>query len=166
MTGASGSNRVQDKDQPSSSLSPTPEDDSGAPKILVIEDNAGDVVLIRKMLRHHEIQSEVVAIRDGEAALDYLGRYDSPTFPPVPELVILDLNLPKIHGTAVLQYIRSNPSMQQVPVVVLSSSDTISERQNALNLGANDYIAKPQDLEAFLEIGGTIKRLLKPTEPQ
>lgn len=121
--------------------------------ILLVEDNRDDVDLTVRALRKNHIPNDVVVAGDGEAALDYLlgtGTYaDRPH--PVPELILLDLKLPRIGGLELLQRIRENEVTRYVPVVVLTSSTEDSDSVSAYELRANSYVHKPVDYSEFME---------------
>lgn len=132
-------------------------------KILLVEDNPLDVRLILHALRREETWlTEVVVAEDGEKAIHYLTQQQSVVNSTNPDLVILDLNLPKKDGTEVLQVIRTMEGLRSLPVVVVSSSPKeISEgivRQ--ANLEANGYIMKPIDADEFLALGAVFRRIL------
>jgi len=112
-------------------------------EILLVEDNAGDAVLIRQILADASIPVNLHIVRDGEQALTLLS---DPQFKP--DLIILDLNIPRVTGLALLERWRS----QQTPVVVFSSSSNDAERARVMELGAREFIQKPTDLEAFASI--------------
>lgn len=122
-------------------------------RILLAEDNPADVYLIEEALREHQVQFEILVAEDGEAALSMMGRPEI-----CPDIVVLDLNMPKRSGGEVLELIRQT-SPAGLPVIVLTSSDSPSDREEAFRLGATCYIRKPTGLDEFLEIGATIKRL-------
>lgn len=132
-------------------------------KILLVEDNPIDVRLLLYALRHEKTWlTEVVVAEDGEKAIDHLIQQNCSANAMNPDLVILDLNLPKRDGTEVLQVIRTTDGLQHLPVVVVSSSpEEISEgivRQ--ANLEANGYIMKPIDVDEFLSLGAVFRRVL------
>jgi two-component system response regulator len=122
--------------------------------ILLVEDNPDDVALTLRALKKNNIANRVVVTRDGEEALEYLtasGRYAERSPSDLPEVILLDLKLPKVSGLEVLRAIRGNPQTRLLPVVVLTSS---SEEQDVLasyGLGANSYIRKPVDFDQFME---------------
>ena len=128
--------------------------------ILIVEDNSGDVALLRESLNEHGVRLEVVVVTDGEKALQFFDDVDTGSA-PCPALVVLDLNLPKVSGGEVLQSIRESRLCSDVPVAVFSSSDAAADRQRAATLGANQYIKKPSNLEDFLKVGSALKKLLK-----
>lgn len=131
-------------------------------RILIAEDNETDVILIKEALQQHgwEYQAEVAS--DGEEAFAFLQRFDRNS--DVLDLVLLDLNLGTHHGSEVLANIRTTPGLVNVPVVVLTSSDSPSDRESVRKLGANLYIRKPMDLDEFLQIGEQIAQVLRPGE--
>jgi CheY-like chemotaxis protein len=122
-------------------------------RILLAEDNPADVYLIEEALREHQVAFELQLAEDGEAAIALLA-----TAEVKPDIVLLDLNMPKRSGGEVLERLRRD-SGGDMPVVVLTSSDSPSDREEALRLGATCYIRKPTGLDEFLQIGATIKSL-------
>lgn len=129
------------------------------PRVLMIEDNAGDVELVREALREHGVDCVLTAINDGEKALAFLDRIESGEI-PCPALIILDLNLPKIPGGQILKKIRLSPGFGRVPVAILSSSQAASDMEEARRLGANRYVRKPSTLDEFMKTGAVFKDLL------
>jgi chemotaxis family two-component system response regulator Rcp1 len=124
-----------------------------------VEDNPGDVGLVRHVLAEHGITCELLVLRDGEKALEFVEQVDESRI-RCPQLVILDLNLPKTNGREVLRRMKISPVCGNVPVVILSSSDALKDRQDTAALGASRYIRKPPTLDEFLKIGGVLKMLL------
>jgi two-component system, chemotaxis family, response regulator Rcp1 len=140
---------------------PNPTTEKGNPskpvRILLVEDNTGDVYLLEKTLQNREIRYELIRYIDGEKAIRALEKDDC----PVPDLIILDLNLPRRGGFDVLQIIRGKPSMVCVPIGILTSSDAKSDRHRIALTGNQRYIHKPPMLEDFLEqVGDAITDLL------
>jgi chemotaxis family two-component system response regulator Rcp1 len=127
--------------------------------IVLVEDNFGDVGLVRSALVEHGIKSQLTVFRDGQEALEFIDQVDTGSS-SCPDLVILDLNLPKVNGREVLKRIRLSPVFGDIPVVILSSSDAGKDRQETAALGASRYIRKPSTLDDFLKIGGTLKAFL------
>jgi two-component system, chemotaxis family, response regulator Rcp1 len=127
-------------------------------KILVAEDNPADVYLLREALNRESVgrNVELMVVSDGEQALEYIQRLGSFGDAVIPDLVVLDLNLPKSDGSDVLRCIRQTPAYAGIPVVVLTSSDSLRDRKAAESLGANAFITKPSDLDAFLALGRTL----------
>lgn len=126
--------------------------------LLLVEDNRDDEELTLRALRRSNIANEVVVARDGVEALDYLFRRnafaDRP--PGLPQLVLLDLKLPRLNGLEVLQQIRAEPSTRLLPVVVLTSSREDRDLVDSYSLGANSYIQKPVDFTQFQEAVRTL----------
>jgi CheY-like chemotaxis protein len=122
--------------------------------ILLVEDNASDEELTLRALRKSNISNTVVVARDGAAALDYLfarGSYAERDTREMPQVVLLDLNLPKISGLDVLRAIRADPRTKLLPVVILTSSKQDNDLLEGYELGANSYIVKPVDFTQFAE---------------
>ncbi|MBC8166194.1 MAG: response regulator [Bryobacteraceae bacterium] len=129
--------------------------------ILMVEDNPGDVLLLRESLEEHGVECELLVVNDGEKALALLEKVGSLTS-RCPSLVILDLNLPRRSGQEILMLLRSFEACRDVPVIVFSSSDLPADREAAAALGATRYVRKPSSLEEFMKIGGVVKELLSP----
>ncbi|MES1257206.1 MAG: response regulator [Acidobacteriota bacterium] len=129
-------------------------------RILVVEDNPADVELLRLALGAAELDYELTVIDDGGDAMAYVqqkGKYVAST---IPDLAVLDLNLPKSEGVEILEAMRSHPPFSQVPVAILSSSPWLRERTKMEGLHVQRYITKPPDLEEYLRIGLIVKELL------
>jgi len=117
--------------------------------ILLVEDNPDDVTLTIRALKKNHLLNEVILARDGVEALDLLlGKGDTPPI-ALPELILLDINLPKVNGLEVLERIRANERTSLLPVVVLTTSDEDRDRIESYRLGANSYISKPVEFEEF-----------------
>jgi two-component system response regulator len=122
--------------------------------ILLVEDNPDDIALTLRALKKNNIANKVAVARDGEEALEYLtatGRYAGRAATDRPEVVLLDLKLPKAGGLEVLRAIRANPRTRLLPVVVLTSSSEERDIIASYDLGANSYIRKPVDFNQFVE---------------
>lgn len=117
-------------------------------RIVIIEDNPGDVLLIEKALKAKHIASDLTCFEDGQKAIQCLAKGEAP------DLVVLDLNLPKVEGIEVLKMIRSTPRLSDVPVVVFTSSESSADRQRTARLGATRFITKPSGLDDFLRVAG------------
>jgi two-component system response regulator len=122
--------------------------------ILLVEDNPDDVELTLRALKKNNIANDVVVARDGEEALEYLtatGKYAGRAAPDLPQVVLLDLKLPKVGGLEILRAMRADPRTRLLPVVVLTSSSEEPDIITSYQLGANSYIRKPVDFNQFLE---------------
>jgi len=122
--------------------------------ILLVEDNPDDEELTLLALEEFRLANDIVVARDGEEALDYLfgrGRYCDRDTSRVPQLVLLDINLPKLNGTEVLKAIREDDRTRFVPVVMLTTSREERDLVSSYRQGANSYIVKPVDFAQFVE---------------
>ena len=126
--------------------------------ILLAEDNPADVYLIREAIaRHRDINElELIVATDGEQAIDFVLRRGRFAQAGRPDLIILDLNLPKSDGVDVLRCVRQQTDLRNVPVVILTSSDSPNDRTATESLGADSFITKPSDLDAFMALGGML----------
>jgi CheY-like chemotaxis protein len=129
--------------------------------ILLAEDNKGDVFLVRESLQEHQIEHELHVVENGQEALDYLVRIGKLDEAPCPDLMLLDLNLPKGDGHSVLTEFRKHPECEHMPVVVVTSSDSPKDRDRMAKLGIRYYFRKPTDYEAFMQLGGIVKEVLE-----
>ena len=121
-------------------------------EILLVEDNPGDVLLTREALRDGKIQNNLQVVADGEEALAYLRRKVANGQAPRPDLILLDLNLPRKDGREVLADIKADPDLRTIPVVVLTSSKAEEDVLRSYHLHANCYITKPVDLPQFINV--------------
>ncbi|MEE9424106.1 MAG: response regulator [Methylococcales bacterium] len=122
--------------------------------VLLVEDNPDDEVLTLRALKKHNLANDITVARDGQEALDYLfaqGEFSERDINQLPQLILLDLKLPKIDGLGVLEQLRANPVTKSVPVVVLTSSNEEQDILKSYNLGVNSYVRKPVDFEQFME---------------
>jgi two-component system response regulator len=125
--------------------------------ILLVEDNPKDEVLTLRALRKSNILNSVVVAHDGAEAIDYLFAPDAGgALKPLPQLVLLDLKLPKVDGHEVLKRIRAEPRTQLLPVVILTTSTEDSDRLDGYRLGANSYVRKPVDFAQFVDAVGQL----------
>lgn len=119
--------------------------------ILLVEDNKNDELLAIRAFRKATIQSNIDIARDGAEAIEYLFAEECDE-KPTPELILLDLNLPKINGLEVLKRLKSDCNTSHIPVIIMTSSDEGSDIQNSYLLGANSYIRKPVDFQDFVTL--------------
>jgi two-component system response regulator len=122
--------------------------------ILLVEDNPDDVELTLHAFRESQSANEIVVVRDGAEALEYLfasGRHAARDASVMPEVVLLDLKLPRVDGLEVLRQIRANPQTRRLAVVVLTSSREEQDVVRSYDLGANSFVRKPVDFVAFLD---------------
>lgn len=122
--------------------------------ILLVEDNADDVALTIRALRSNKIENPIVVAHDGEEALDYVfgtGLYAGRDIDDLPHVILLDLELPKIHGLKVLERIRADDRTKLIPVIVLTGSGSEASVTESYRLGVNSYIIKPVDIDQFIE---------------
>jgi CheY-like chemotaxis protein len=124
---------------------------------LLVEDNAADVRLLQEALKEADMEISMPVAGDGAAALAFLRREGKYAHAPRPDLVLLDLNLPKIDGREVLAEIKRDPGLRIIPVVVLTTSRSEEDVLKSYDLHANCYITKPVNLERFLDIVKSIK---------
>jgi CheY-like chemotaxis protein len=130
-------------------------------QILIAEDNAADVYLVREALREHGVDCELLIASDGAAVLRFISAEHAEKNARGLGLIILDLNLPRHDGTEILQRLRESSQFAHVPVAVLTSSDSPRDRLVASQLGAACYLRKPSNLEQFLSLGAVFKGLLE-----
>lgn len=122
--------------------------------ILLVEDNPDDEALTIRAFKKNNIANEVIVVRDGVQALDYLfgtGAYDGRNPLELPQVVLLDLKLPKINGLEVLRRVRASPITKMLPVVILTSSQEEQDRLTGYTLGCNSYVRKPVDFVQFTQ---------------
>jgi two-component system, chemotaxis family, response regulator Rcp1 len=140
-------------------------------QILLVEDDPDDVLLITEALRETGIPSDLHVATDGEAAMDFFHRQDIFVDAPFPDLVLLDLNLPKKDGRRVLVDIKADPKLRRIPVIVLTTSAAEQDVLHAYDQHVNAYVRKPVGYVALLDVVRTIQEfwigaaLLPPREP-
>ncbi len=123
--------------------------------ILLVEDNPVDLDLTLRAFKTRRLANPVEIARDGEEALAYIEKWRSGD--PVPVVILLDLNLPKVNGLEVLEGIKKHPEFKTIPVVVLTTSSESSDVKTSYQLGANSYIVKPVDFDKFIEVAKQIE---------
>ena len=133
----------------------------GVLHILLVEDNRGDEFLIREALKEHQVLYELHVIRDGLEAERFIQRLGSTDGYHCPDLLLLDLNLPKRSGLELLQLFRAHPVCGDTPVIVVTSSNAERDRRQAAGLGATRYFRKPTGLDEFVQLGAVIKEVFE-----
>ena len=136
-------------------------------RLLMVEDNPGDVELFRWALKRADIDCDLSVIGDGAEAIAMVRREDASQHPNAPDLIVLDLNLPKADGREILTAMRSTPTFGKIPVIILTSSTSRRELEQLEPLRISRHIAKPSDLDEFLSVGTVIKKVLEEfSEPE
>lgn len=128
--------------------------------VLLVEDDPGDQELTRRALQEDVIRTDLHVVNDGEEALDYLqrrGRFTDPVSAPAPDLVLLDLNLPRLDGRGVLERMRADAALRTVPVVVLTTSRQEEDILRSYRVGCNSYLSKPVRIEEFIDVVRQLK---------
>jgi chemotaxis family two-component system response regulator Rcp1 len=125
--------------------------------LLLVEDNPGDIRLTKEALKGAKIDIHLHVVQDGRQAMDFLQRNGTYSDAPRPDLILLDLNLPRMDGRQVLQGIKSDEDLRRLPVVILTTSDAESDILTSYDLHANCYITKPIDLHRFIDIVHSIQ---------
>ena len=126
-------------------------------QILLVEDNPADIDLTREGFEVGKLKNDLHVVTDGIEALGFLRKEGEHASAPRPDLILLDLNLPKKDGREVLAEIKQDPELQTIPVVVLTSSDAEEDVLKSYQLHANSYIRKPVNLERFMNIVSTVE---------
>ncbi len=119
-------------------------------KILLIEDNEGDIILTRETLKEGKILNELICIKDGETALDFLEKIKTFALDEIPDLILLDINLPRIDGHEIMQFINQDDHLRKIPVFMLSSSDAAIDIETSKKNNASHYLTKPLDVFEFV----------------
>jgi CheY-like chemotaxis protein len=125
--------------------------------ILLVDDSAADVDLTREALRDARMLNRMFVVGDGVEALAFLRREGSHTDAPRPDLILLDLNMPRMNGREVLAEIKSDPKLRRIPVVILTTSQAETDILQTYDLHANCYVTKPVELEQFVEVARSIE---------
>ena len=126
-------------------------------EILLVEDNIGDIRLAEESLREAKVKNHVSVVRDGVEAMAFLRRMDKYAKAPRPDLILLDLNLPRKDGREVLEEVKEDKDLKRIPVVILTVSKAEEDILKSYNLHANCYITKPVDLEQFTRVVKSIE---------
>ena len=126
-------------------------------EILLVEDNPGDIRLTKEALKENKIFNNLHVVNDGVEAIHFLRREGDYSEVPRPDLILLDLNLPKMNGRDVLGEIKNDTQLRRIPVVVLTTSQAEEDISKAYDLHANCYVTKPVDLEKFIDVVRSIE---------
>lgn len=132
--------------------------------VLLVEDSPADVFLVREIIEGEGLRFHFEVVDDGEAAIRMLDRVDAGGGMAAPNLLLLDVNVPRKNGSQVLERFRQSPRCKDIPVVVISSSDSAADRQCAFELGATEYFRKPSTLAEFRQLGKIVRRLFEETD--
>ncbi len=125
--------------------------------ILLVDDNEGDILLTREALEEARIINKISIAYDGMEAIDFLKKVAPHTADGMPDLILLDINLPKMNGTEVLSIIKRDPELRRIPVIMLTTSSSEKDILASYNNYANCYITKPVDLQRFMDVVRTIE---------
>ena len=125
--------------------------------ILLVEDNEGDIVLTLEALKEAKVLNTIDVVRDGEEALHFLRKQNKYAAAQTPDIIFLDINLPRIDGTEILTIIKNDPELRLIPVIMLTTSDSERDILKSYWNHANCYITKPVDLEKFMDVIHSIK---------
>jgi CheY-like chemotaxis protein len=120
--------------------------------VLLVEDDPGDVLMTREAFEDTKVVNELHVVNDGVEALAFLRKKGRYAAAPTPDLILLDLNLPRVDGRQVLASVKADPLLRQIPVVVLTTSEAEEDVLRSYELHANAYVTKPVDFERFIEV--------------
>lgn len=123
--------------------------------ILLVEDNDGDIMLTMEAFEEWESANKITVAKDGQAAIDFFNIDNKRTI--LPDLILLDINLPKVNGHEVLKFIKGEEKLKHIPVIMLTTSSSVADINLAYNNQANCYITKPNELDAFLKVISAIE---------
>ncbi|MBL8216377.1 MAG: response regulator [Bryobacterales bacterium] len=129
-------------------------------RVLIAEDNPGDVFLLQQVLDGLVPHPEVVVVNDGGKALEWISRIERDPTAPTPDVILLDLNLPKYDGAEVLERIRASRRLRAARVVIVTSSNSPRDRERVAELGATAYFRKPSDWDEFMKLGQVVQGVL------
>ncbi|ROS77194.1 response regulator [Cellulomonas sp. PhB143] len=120
--------------------------------VLLVEDDPGDVLMTREAFEEHKVTNRLSVVSDGVSAMEFLRRTGEHADAPVPDLILLDLNLPRMDGREVLAELKQDPVLRQIPVVVLTTSEAEEDVVRSYALHANAYVTKPVDFDRFIDV--------------
>jgi CheY-like chemotaxis protein len=121
-------------------------------EVLLVEDDPGDVLMTEEAFAEYKVANRLTVVSDGESAMSYLHKQGQYADAPTPDLVLLDLNLPRMDGREVLAELKEDPELRRIPVVVLTTSEAEEDILRSYNLHANAYVTKPVDFERFISV--------------
>jgi CheY-like chemotaxis protein len=121
-------------------------------EVLLVEDDPGDVLMTQEAFEEHKVRNKLSVVSDGEEALAYLRREGPHADAPRPDLILLDLNLPRVDGREVLAVIKEDEDLRRIPVVVLTTSQADEDILRSYSLHANAYVTKPVDFDRFITV--------------
>ncbi|WP_131737904.1 response regulator [Actinomadura roseirufa] len=121
-------------------------------EVLLVEDDPGDVLLTKEAFEHNKVNNNLHVVHDGEQAMAFLRREEGYPGTPRPDLILLDLNLPRKDGREVLEEIKADESLRRIPVVVLTTSEADEDILRSYHLHANAYVTKPVDFDQFISV--------------
>ncbi|MFI7444305.1 response regulator [Nonomuraea indica] len=121
-------------------------------EVLLVEDDQGDILLTREAFELNKLRNRLHVVNDGEQAMAFLLRQEAYKDAPRPDLILLDLNLPRMDGMEVLREVKDDPDLRTIPVVILTTSEAEEDILQGYRLHANAYVAKPVDFEAFIRV--------------
>ena len=121
-------------------------------EVLLVEDSPGDVRLTREALRDAKVQVVLNVVSDGVEAMEFLARTGKFSNAPRPNIILLDLNLPRLDGREVLEAIKRDPSLMSIPVIILTTSESHTDIIRSYRLNANCFVTKPVDLDVFIQV--------------
>jgi CheY-like chemotaxis protein len=120
--------------------------------VLLVEDDPGDVLMTREAFEDNKLRNRLTVVPDGVTAMEYLRKEGEHASAPTPDLVLLDLNLPRMDGREVLAALKEDPVLRAIPVVVLTTSEAEEDVVRSYSLHANAYVTKPVDFDAFIHV--------------
>ena len=120
--------------------------------VLLVEDEPGDILMTREAFEHNKVRNRLSVVADGVSALEFLRKEGEHVDAPTPDLVLLDLNLPRMDGREVLEAMKSDEKLRAIPVVVLTTSEAEEDVVRSYSLHANAYVTKPVDFDRFIDV--------------
>lgn len=129
-------------------------------RVLLVEDNLHDIEITQRAFSKGSVKAKLIVVRDGQQALDYLnhrGKFHPPNISPAPEMILLDLNLPRMNGLEVLRHIKADEHLRSIPVIVLTVSDRKEDIAPSYAMGANTFIQKPVAFKDFMKVVNSIQ---------